>query len=318
MTIQSKRAWRTADALPSAWNIQQIQPVTAGGHSPVVVAVLDTGLDHHHPSLPPRVYPTIDVVGRDWYTHDDATYDFSGTDGNGHGTHVAGIILAVARPSPVWILPVKVIPASGIGNDVQLAAGIERALAWRDPNDPQRRVRIMNLSLASPVVSERLTQVIRRVYAQGILVVGAAGNDGGAVDFPGSLPEVLTVGGTGVSGDWVPYSSYGDEVDIVAPGGEESQPVMSIWPLHMTTTDFSTGVVSKDLSAGLIGTSMAAPHVSGAAAVLWSTSPVLSRAQIRTRLLTMADPLSTGRAARTGFGRLNLFRAWNGTHHDAR
>lgn len=319
MGIQSKREWRHADELPLHWNIQQIHPVAGEGQVPVVVAVLDTGLDHRHPALQSEVYPAIDVIGRDWHRVGADTYDFTGTDGNGHGTHVAGIVRAVAGRAPVRILPIKVIPASGMGNDAWLAEGIERALAWRDPQDPQVRVRILNLSLASPVVSERLVRIIRRADAAGVLVVGAAGNDGGAVAFPGSLPEVLTVGGTGFSGSWVPYSSFGDAVDIVAPGGDEWRPIMSAWPLHMTATDFESGMLSSELWAGLVGTSMAAPHVSAAAAVLWSGFPAMSRANLRARLLAMSDPLGVaGRDPRTGFGRLNLSRAWQAVHHDAR
>jgi subtilisin family serine protease len=319
MTLQSKRQWRHSDELPLHWNVQQIHPIGGVGRVPVVVAVLDTGLDHRHPALQEGVYPTIDMVGQDRHRVGSETYDFTGLDGNGHGTHVAGIVRAVVGRSPVRVLPIKVIPASGMGNDALLTAGIERALAWRDPYDSRLRVRILNLSLASPMVSERLVRVIRRADEAGVLVVGASGNEGGAVAFPGSMPEVLTVGGTGYSGHWVSYSSFGESVDLVAPAGDEWQPVLSAWPLHVTTTDFEGGIVSAGLWAGLVGTSMAAPHVSGAAAVLWSGFPDLSSGQLRARLLAMTDPLGgLGRDPRTGFGRLNLSRAWHVVGHDAR
>jgi subtilisin family serine protease len=300
------------------WNLAQIGFRTSPDGAPIVVAVLDTGADTTHPELAGRTYPVLDVVGQDVF-HGTSDVDFTARDGNGHGTHVAGVVLAVAGSAPVRVLPVKVIPHSGVGDDRLLAAGIEKALAWRDADDPSIRVRVLNLSVSSPEVSDRLVKVIRKATDAGVLVVGASGNEGKAVEFPATMDEVLTVGATTSGGGWASYSCYGDAVDLAAPGGSEMMPVFSTWPSYLTASDLEAGKRRPHLTAGLVGTSMAAPHVSGAAGVIWGLRPSLSAGQVRARLLAMADDLGTpGPDARYGFGRLQLSRALEVDGHDAR
>jgi len=280
------------------WNLAQIGGASAAGAGrPVVVAVMDTGADVGHPRLAGRVYPVLDVVGDDPYRGDHGAADYTGRNGNGHGTHVAGVVLAVAGAADVRVLPVKVIPHTGVGDDRLLSDGIERALAWRDADDRTVRVRVMNLSVSSPEVSERLVKAIRKAVSQGVLVVGAAGNEGKAVEFPASMPEVLAVGATNAAGRWAPYSCFGDAVDIAAPGGSDALPVVAAWPTYLTSTDLAGGRIRPHASAGLVGTSMAAPHVSAAVAALWGARPELTAAQVRARVLAVAEDL--GRRART-------------------
>jgi subtilisin family serine protease len=274
------------------------------------VAVFDTGADEAHPSLAGQVYQGLDVVGQDHHTAGGVRVDYTGRDGNGHGTHVAGIVQAVAGDAPIRILPVKVIPHDGNGNDRWLAEGMQRALAWRDPARPGLRARIFNLSVASPGYSARLAQAIRQAQAAGVLVVAAAGNDGGAVSFPASLPEVLSVGATDELGQRASYSSYGDALDITAPGGSDLSPIVSAWPTFVTSSEREAGWAHGGLTAGLVGTSMSAPHVSAAAAVLWSRFPGMRAGQVRACLLASADDVGeAGPDVQHGFGRLNLTRA---------
>ena len=318
MPVQA-RALLDAQGAPTAWNLAQVASPSAAGGRPTVVAVLDTGADVSHPVLAGRIYPVLDMIGEDIYEGPGGRTDFTSRDGNGHGTHVAGVVLAVAGEAPVRVLPVKVIPHSGVGDDRLLAAGIERALAWRDADDPSIRVRVLNLSVSSPEVSQRLVKVIRKAVEAGVLVVAASGNEGQAVEFPATMPEVLTVGATDARGAWASYSCYGDAVDLVAPGGSEAMPVYSTWPSYLTGSDMEARKTRPHLTAGLVGTSMAAPHASGAAAVVWGQRVGLSSGQVRARLLAMAEDLGTpGPDSRYGFGRLNVGRALEMVTHDAR
>lgn len=319
MPVQARTIMDAGDETPTGWNLTQVQAPAAAAGTPTVVAVMDTGADVGHPALAGRVYPVLDVVGEDVYEGEGGKVDFTGRDGNGHGTHVAGVVVAVSGDAPVRVLPVKVIPNTGVGDDRLLAAGIERALAWRDADDPSIRVRVLNLSVSSPEVSERLVKVIRKATEAGVLVVGASGNEGKAVEFPATMNEVMTVGATTAAGKWATYSCYGDDVDLVAPGGSEMMPVYSTWPSYLTSSDLDAGKRRPHLTAGLVGTSMAAPHASGAAAVVWSQRPALAVGQVRARLLAMAEDLGTpGPDARYGFGLLNVARSLEVVAHDAR
>lgn len=310
----------TTPADAAAWNLQQIGGAApAAGSRPIVVAVLDTGADTTHPTLAGRVYPVLDVVGNDRYDGNGGVTDFTGRDGNGHGTHVAGVVLDVAGPADVRVLPVKVIPHTGVGDDRLLSNGIERALSWRDADDASLRVRVINLSVSSPESSDRLIKAIRKATAAGVIVVGAAGNEAKAVEFPATMTEVLTVGATNVAGNWATYSCFGDEVDLVAPGGSDVMPVVAAWPTYLTASDMDSGRAKPHRTAGLVGTSMAAPHVSGAAAALWGERPGLTAAQVRARMLAAAEDLGRpGADPKYGFGRLNLARALEVDGHDAR
>jgi serine protease len=176
----------------------------------------------------------------------------------------------------------------------------------------------MNLSVSSPQISERLKRAIKNATEQGVLVVGASGNGGRSVEFPALMPEVLSVGATTPMEEVADYSSYGDAVDIAAPGGNDLLPVYSTWPSYLTSTDLGAGVSDAHTTAGLVGTSMAAPHVSGTAAVLWSVRPGLTAQQVRSALLAMADDKGTvGPDPYFGYGLLNFQRAYSGDRHDA-
>ncbi|MEB3197127.1 MAG: S8 family serine peptidase [Candidatus Sericytochromatia bacterium] len=317
LPVQTRPVRAASESAAVPWNLEQIELPSASTGQSVVVAVLDTGIDAGHPAFQERVYAGIDLVGPDLYRARSGQVDYSFRDGNGHGTHVVGIILAASAGFDVRVLPVKVIPCEGVGNDVALARGIEAALAWRDPSDPHTRVQVINLSLSSPEPSERLAGAIRRAAAEGALLVAAAGNDGQSVSFPASMEEVLTVGGTGLTGERVAYSSFGAPLDLLAPAGDDSAPIVSAWPTYLTVSDWQAAEVSREIWAGLIGTSMAAPHVSAAAAVLWGLEPSLSAMQVRARILAATDDLNlTGHDSQTGYGRLNLSRALRLSEHD--
>lgn len=258
----------------------------------IVVAVIDTGVSVVEDLDADRVLEGASFVPGVTSARDD----------NGHGTHVAGTIaqstnngIGVAGVAPLaTILPVKVLSASGSGTSEGIAAGIDYAV--------DEGADIINLSLGGGY-SQVVHTAIRKARASGVVVVAAAGNSGRrGVSWPGALVETIGVGATGPDGTRAPYSSFGEGVDIAAPGGN---------------TQISGGGVLQDTIAPgghayreLQGTSMAAPHVAGAAAVLLSTGHCGPDC-VEETLLTSANGDAWDEAL--GHGTLDLAQALSAT-----
>jgi len=201
----------------------------------MVVAVLDTGVDLAHTAL-----ATSLVAGRDMIS-DTATPDDIGPGlAWGHGTHVAGIVHRMAPASK--ILPIRVLDSQGRGNTFVLAYAIEYAV--------QQGADVINLSLGADCGSQVLSSTIQSAIAQGVVIVAAAGNSNTEVpQCPASMPGVIAVAAVDENKVRAEWSNYGAGwVDIAAPG------------VGITST-FPGGYASWS------GTSMAAPFVSGAAAL---------------------------------------------------
>ena len=260
---------------------------TTGG-GPVVVAVLDTGIDATHPDLAgelwanPREIPGdgIDDDG-DGYVDDVNGWNFVArngktTDDNGHGTHVAGIIGADANNGVgtagvdwhVSLMAVKVLGSHATGAPSTVAKGIRYAIA--------RGARIINLSLATPIYDPALRSALTAAQDAGVLVVAAAGNWGESLssvpEYPASYqaPNVISVAATNQDGALDETSNYGADVDIAAPG---------------------TDIVSTARGGGYelrTGTSMATAFVSGVAALVASEHPDWRWPQLRAAILRSA------------------------------
>lgn len=265
-----------AGASEPEWNIDRIgAPASAAG---TIIAVVDTGVDATHPVFAGRVQPAIDLVGG------------SGGDPNGHGTHVAGIAAgadsgcgAIGVAPDASILPVRVLDEEGTGTADVVAEGIRRAA--------DRGATVINLSLGADVVlrnvsGSALQDAIRYAWSKGSIPVLAAGNDGLLGGLFGSgygdLPAVV-VTATDHRDRAAPYAtSIGSAAwGIAAPGGDgsgtEGRDILSAFPGRRCALQ--------------AGTSMAAPHASGALAALRGAG--LGPRQAVDRLLGTARPIGS-------------------------
>ncbi|MBI5766349.1 MAG: PQQ-binding-like beta-propeller repeat protein [Verrucomicrobia bacterium] len=273
----------------------------------VVVAILDTGLNLNHQDITPNLWrnpaPTrSDVNGANFVGGRGATFTGNPADDNGHGTHVAGIVGAagnngVASAGVAWkvqLMAVKVFPATGGGRNSEITAGINYAI--------RNGAHLINGSYGetgSGGFDPDEFAAIAAARDAGILFVAAAGNDAVNLDvsrhYPAShaLDNIVTVGNSQRNDFLSNSSNYGAAVDLFAPGE-------SIVSLNYAS---NTGVTTKS------GTSMAAPHVAGALALLKAQFPGDTHRQLINRLLRGTDPgpRFAGKA-QTG-GRLNLFKA---------
>ena len=147
--------------------------------------------------------------------------------------------------------------------------------------------KIINLSLGSNEPSKTIEDAVHYAYEKGVLITAASGNDGGSVDYPAAFQEVMAVGAIDSTGTKATFSSYGDQLDLVAPGVD---------------------IVGCDAAGNLSyhnGTSFAAPYAAGSAALIWSLNPELTNDQVQWILESSATDLGTaGWDDKYGYGAL--------------
>ena len=338
--LNAQQAWHYGMIdLPESWAITT-------GSSGVLVAVVDDGIRFDHPDILPNLTTdgydfvssflrplcaggSIDAAGDgDGYDPDptmpasysmDETQDcLTGPDALGnHGLHVAGTIGAVGNNGlggsginwTVRIRPVRVLGVDGGGTNYDIAQGILYAAGLPADNGAGGTVqapsgaRIINLSLGGPGTSVVEHNAVIAATNAGALIVASAGNSATSDPlYPAAYPEALSVSAVGPDRALASYSSFGSTVDIAAPGGDFDDGDATFGVLS-TIWDFSTNTPTYALADG---TSMAAPHVSGVAALLLAQDPGLSRAELRSRLTTYAvDAGAAGRDDRYGAGIVN-------------
>jgi subtilisin family serine protease len=279
------------------WGLRKIgmEPVwdVTTGSPDIIVAVLDTGVDEAHPDLEPNVIEGYDFVNDDPDAWDDSS----------HGTHVAGVIAALGNNEEgtagiAWrskIMPVKVLDGKGLGPDAAVSKGIIYAV--------ENKARIINLSSGTPYQSRLLDEAVRYADRRNVLVVAAAGNSGdkgNEVIYPAAYPTVMAVAATDEKDMAPPFSQRQPYVAVAAPGVDIPGPA---W------RDAGNGPYILHT-----GTSAAAPHVSGLAALLLSIKPDQTPADLRQLITSTADEVNPKQqvvGAQLGAGRINAFKAVN-------
>jgi serine protease len=276
------------------WNLTMVEADAAHATSTGVgatVAIVDSGVAADHPDLRGRL-----VAG-----HDFVDGDATPQDGEGHGTHVTGIVgaatgngVGVASVAPgARLMPVRVLDDVGSGNVDDIAAGID----WARTHGAD----VINLSLGSevPIVGatggDAIDAAIRRALAGGVVVVAAAGNNGVPVcEQPAASAGLVCVGAVDGRRTRSLFSSFGSGLAVVAPGG-------SALP---TDGENVLSTVPPATYEEMAGTSQAAPHVSGVAALLVSLG-LHGRAAVDRLLATATDLGPPGVDAQYGHGLVN-------------
>ena len=296
---------------PEAWAVQR-------GSKNIIVAVIDTGIDYNHPDLAFNVWRnpaakayletgvdkdgstvTGDIVGWDFVHNDNLPFD-----DHMHGTHCSGTIGAVGNDGKgisgvaqrVSIMGVKFLSAEGSGDTVTAIKAIEYAVS--------RGAKILSNSWGGKGddgYNNALEESIRQAELRGVLFVAAAGNDGTNNDSDPAFPaafrgaNMLTVAATNERDQMAFFSNYGvQSVHVGAPG---------------------SGIYSTTPNKGytqLSGTSMAAPHVSGAAALVWAQFPNAGFAEIKRRLMTYGDDIPSLNGKTITGKRINVYKAITG------
>lgn len=245
VTTLAKTGAAAAQSLP--WGVDRVDAElvwpTDNTANPVKVAVIDTGISKDHTDLKNNIKGGVNTINSRKGWNDDS----------GHGSHVAGIIAAVNNSmGVVGVAPeadlyaVKVLGANGSGFLSDVIEGLQLAVA--------NGMQVVNMSLGTNSEVQSMHDAVTAAYNAGITLIAAAGNSGGAVSYPAAYPEVIAVSATDSNNNLASFSSRGPEVDLTAPG-------VSIYSTYKGTNAYAT----------LSGTSMASPHVAGAAALLLNT-----------------------------------------------
>ncbi len=281
--------------LPDAWML------TTGDTTPI--AIVDTGLDLDHPDLWRKIWRNTDEIAAngldddvngfvdDLWGWDFVSSDATPQDDLGHGSHVAGIAGAETNNATgvagvSWestLMALKALDSGGNGDWLDVAAAVLYAA--------DNGARVINLSLGGYAYSQAVAAAVEYAQSRGCLVVAATGNSytqPSPVMYPAALPGVLAVANTDSTDHVYLSSNRGPEVDVAAPG-------VNIFSCGSTGSYYPN-----------TGTSMATPHVSGLAALLWSLRPMDSAAQVTYMITSTAQDVDApGWDRNTGYGRVD-------------
>lgn len=297
-----KYQWHLDNSVYGGIQTEEAWDISTG--SGVEVAIIDTGIRKGT-----DLADTCFVSGYDFVNSDSNPID-----DNGHGTHVAGTVaqntnnaLGVAGVAfNSCLMPIKVLDSRGSGTYAQVADGIYYAA--------DNGAKVINMSLGGSSDSVTLKDAVAYAYNKGVTVVAAAGNDNSNVlSYPAAYDAyVIAVGATQYDETKAPYSNYGPSLDLVAPGGNTS--------VDQNADGYADGVLQQTFTKTgrtiswaywfFQGTSMAAPHVSGVAALLIANGNATTPDQIRTALQgTAEDKGANGRDDTYGYGLVDAYAA---------
>ncbi|MET9729832.1 S8 family serine peptidase [Streptomyces sp. NPDC006458] len=256
---------------PPSWGLDRIDqrslplnnsytyPDSAG--QGVTAYIIDTGVRISHGDFGGRAFNGYDAIDNDNVAQD----------GHGHGTHVAGTVAgnAYGVAKKARVVGVRVLNNSGSGTTAQVVAGID----WVAQNAVKPAVANMSLGGGADTA---LDNAVRNAITSGVTFAVAAGNEttNASTRSPARVTEAITVGATTSTDAKASYSNYGTVLDLFAPGSS----ITSAW----NTSDTATNTIS--------GTSMATPHVAGAAALYLADNPTATPAQVSTALVNAATP----------------------------
>ncbi|HEY2961266.1 MAG TPA: S8 family serine peptidase [Pyrinomonadaceae bacterium] len=324
---------------PSAWDVTT-------GSSNIVVGVIDQGIDLTHQDLSANIWTnpspgSVAGISGDLHGYnfvDNTGTIFSNTDQETHATHVAGIIGARGNNTigiaginwSVGLMSLKFLDADGFGDTADAIRACNYAKQMRDlwvSQGPAKgaNVRVLNASFGGGAFSQSFLDAINALNTSGILFVSAAGNiDNGTIEpdndlvphFPSSFgaPNIISVAATSSTDQLASFSHFGKTtVDLGAPGLDilSTTPPCSDpgpFPSHPCDPDLPLPLnPTQDTYSRFSGTSMAAPHVSGSAALLWAQNPNLTVQQVKNLLLfngdvapSLTDKTLTGRRVNVG------------------
>ena len=290
---------------PEAWGVTQ-------GSEEVIVAVLDTGVDHDHVDLEGNMWVNSGEIpgngiddDRNGYIDDINGYDFFNNDGNsdddnGHGTHCAGTIGArgnngIGITGVNWnvrIMGLKFLSSGGGGSTNTAIDAIDYAI--------EMGAKVINASFGGSFRSQALFEAIQRAEQAGVIFVAAAGNSSANNDttdhYPSNfnleLTNVMSVAATDEDDELAFFSNFGARsVDVAAPGAR----ILSTLP--------------GNRYGALSGTSMAAPHVAGLAALMLANQPSLSASQVISQIINTSDRLGSLASRSLSQGRINMARS---------
>jgi serine protease len=308
----------------SAWDVTFGLPA-------IVVGMLDSGVVSH-PDLDLQRVGGYDFIsdpaiardgdGRDPDPTDPGSLDVDDGSSLWHGSHTAGIAVArgndgvgiVGVAPGCRFMPLRVVGKGGgtssdLADALRYAAGLTATAHGPALAQP---LRVVNMSLGVGQDIAEIRDAVVAAAAAGVLMVASSGNDGGAVLYPAAYPEVIAVGAVDGRLVHASYSAGGPALDLVAPGGQSDRDVQG--------DGFLDGVLSSVLDSSrspatptwrrYVGTSMAAPHVAGAAALLFCVDSTLTAAQARDAILSTCRDLDLpGRDDSTGAGLLQVGEA---------
>jgi subtilisin family serine protease len=300
---------------PEAWNF-------SAGSSEVVIAVIDTGVDYTHEDLAANVWNNPheipgnnidddgngfidDVIGWDFVNktsgNPDEDYidpDNDPSDRHGHGTHVAGIIAAVANNSKgiaglaynCKIMPVRAGYMDQSGEGIIESADAAQGILYAAENG----AKVINISWGDYVESTLIKEAISIATSEGAVICSSAGNDNTKnLMYPAASnnPAIIAVGATDNNDNRAVFSNYGGWVHVSAPGKD----------IYSTKPGNTYGYMS--------GTSMATPYVSALAAIIFSTFPEINPLEVKARIMNSVDVLNSLESKNMTSGRINAYSA---------